>query len=150
VRVGDRPGVFFFSLDAGNPLAVTAARTLFKLPYFQAAMTAEHLDGWVSYRSTRAKAEFVAKYRPAGPRSAPVPGTLEHFLTERYCLYTFDDSFHLYRLDIHHLPWPLQPAEALITTNTMADAAGIRLPSMAPLLHFSQRQDMVAFPLQRV
>ena len=73
------------------------------------------------------------------------PGSLDYFLTERYCLYTVNDAFELRRLEIHHPPWPLQAAEATIEVNTMADAAGIRLPSMAPLLHFAKRQDMVAW-----
>jgi uncharacterized protein len=152
VTIDGKPGIYFFSLDAGNPLAVGTARTLFHLPYFTARMSREEAEGWIAYESRRVSteqpAELVCRYRPAGPAHPPVPGTLEHFLTERYCLYTFDSSFHLYRLEIHHRPWPLQPAELQITSNTMAEAAGIRLPSMGPLLHFSKRQDMVAFPLE--
>jgi hypothetical protein len=91
-------------------------------------------------------ADLAARYRPTGPVFAAQPGSLEYFLTERYCLYTVDESFHLHRLEIHHPPWPLQAAEAVIEVNSMADAAGIRLPSMAPLLHFAKRQDMVAWP----
>lgn len=74
-------------------------------------------------------------------------GSLEHFLTERYCLYTFDKAWHFYRLQIHHPPWPLQAAEAEIRVNTMADACGIPRPLMSPTLHFAKRQDMVAWPL---
>jgi uncharacterized protein len=153
VRVKGRPGIWFFSLDAANPVAVGIARTLVHLPYFTASMSVEHHEGWVTYRSQRtsakgAAAEFAARYHPVGPVSPPVEGTLEHFLTERYCLFTVDQAFHSYSLDIHHPPWPLQTAEAEITANTMADAVGIRLPSMAPLLHFSKRQDMVAWPLR--
>lgn len=152
VRVGDKPGIFFFSLDAGNPVAVMVARTLFNLPYFSAVIDVQHRDGYVHYDSRRPDpcAQFTARYRPVGPVQEPRPGTLEHFLTERYCLYTIDPSFHLQRLEIHHLPWQLQPADADIQVNTMADAAGVRLPSMAPLLHFSRRQDMVAWPLTAV
>jgi uncharacterized protein YqjF (DUF2071 family) len=94
-------------------------------------------------------ARFKARYRPEGPRFEPSPGTLDHFLTERYCLYTFDESFRLYRLDIHHRPWSLQRASVEMSENTMAEASGIRLPAVKPLLHFSKRQDMVAFPLLR-
>jgi uncharacterized protein len=148
-----RPGVYFFSLDAANPLAVTLARTMFHLPYFNAEMHVDVEGAWVKYRSRRlddgTAATFEGKYRPIGPVQAPVPGTLEYFLTERYCLYTVDESFHVRRLDIHHLPWPLQTAEAVFQTNTMADASGIRLPSMAPVLHFSKRQDMVAWGLEK-
>ena len=144
-----RPGVYFFSLDAANPLAVMVARTMFNLPYFHASIEIHARDAGVSYHSRRTgdepSAVLRAKYRPIGLPQAPTPGTLEHFLTERYCLYTVDESFHVRRLDIHHRPWPLQPAEATFQTNTMAEAAGIRLPSMAPVLHFAKRQDTVAW-----
>ena len=153
VTLHGKPGIYFFSLDAGNSLAVAAARTLFHLPYFSATMRVEQGNGEVSFHSQRdtrmqGVAEFAATYRPIGPVQPPKPGTLEYFLTERYCLYTVDSSFHAKRLDIHHWPWPLQAAEARITVNTMAEAAGIRLPSTAPLLHFAKRQDMVAWPLR--
>ena len=152
VRVGDKPGIFFFSLDASNPVAVMVASTMFHLPYYSAQIDVEHRDGYINYKCRRAEpaAEFTGRYRPMGPVQEPVPGTLDYFLTERYCLYTLDSSFHLQRLEIHHPPWQLQPAEADIQVNTMADAVGIRLPSMAPVLHFSRRQDMVAWPLTRV
>jgi uncharacterized protein YqjF (DUF2071 family) len=110
---------------------------------------------YIQYSSRRiaseyGDADFKARYRPVGPVHAPQPGSFEYFLTERYCLYTVDERFHLQRLEIHHLPWPLQLAEATIEVNTMAEVAGIRLPSMAPLLHFARRQDIVAWPLTAV
>jgi uncharacterized protein len=153
VTLHGKPGVYFFSLDAGNSMAVAAARRFFHLPYFSATMRVAEAEGEISFLSTRdtrmeGVAEFAATYRPIGPVQTPRPGTLEHFLTERYCLCTVNDSFHARRLDIHHSPWPLQIAEGRITVNTMADAAGIRLPSTAPLLHFSKRQDMVAWPMR--
>jgi uncharacterized protein YqjF (DUF2071 family) len=154
VRVGGDPGVYFFSLDAANPVAVGVARTMFNLPYFSANMRVENRDGWIDYESRRSSAptpaDFVARYRPIADARPPVKGTLEHFLTERYCLFTVDSSFHACRVDIHHPPWTLQLAEAEITVNTMADASGIRLPAVAPLLHFSKRQDMVGWMLHRL
>jgi uncharacterized protein YqjF (DUF2071 family) len=155
VRVGGVPGVYFFSLDAANPVAVTAARTMFHLPYFSAEMTVDERDGWIEYTSSRktdsgSAAQLAARYRPrTAPRSAKA-GTLEYFLTERYCLFTVDSSLRACRVDIHHPPWPLQEAEAHISINTMADESGIQLPSVAPLLHFSKRQDMVGWMLRRV
>ena len=152
VRVGDKPGVFFFSLDAGNPLAVGAARSMFHLPYFTASMNVEDRNGSVQYRSRRkdeAPAEFVGSYRPTGATFQAQPGSLDYFLTERYCLYTVNDKFELLIVEIHHPPWPLQQAEAEFSKNTMADAAGIRLPSIAPVLHFAKRQDMVVWPIRR-
>jgi uncharacterized protein YqjF (DUF2071 family) len=77
------------------------------------------------------------------------PGSLEEFLAERYCLYTVDARERLYRAEIHHAPWPLQPAEAAIELNTMAPA-DLALPAEAPLLHFARVQDVVVWPLERV
>jgi uncharacterized protein YqjF (DUF2071 family) len=148
VRVGDKPGVFFFSLDAGNSVAVGAARTLLNLPYFTARMAVTLDGGEVRYESRREgdpAADFQAAYRRRGNPRPPQPGTLEYFLTERYCLYAVNHRGLPYRLDIHHPPWPLEPATAEIAVNTMAEAAGLRLPSLAPLLHFSKRQDMVCW-----
>lgn len=155
VRVNGRPGVYFFSLDATNPVAVGVARTLVHLPYFTAEMKIEpDADGWIRYRSRRtsrkgAPAELEARYRPTGPPAPPHQGTLEYFLTERYRLFTTDGSSRAFSLDIHHPPWPLQTADAVFVRNTMANAAGIRLPGIPPLLHFSKRQDMVAWGLSR-
>jgi hypothetical protein len=148
VRVGDKPGVYFFSLDAGNALACAAARALFNLPYFAASMRTDQHGDDIRYDSRRkgtGRAELAATYRPVGPVAEPRRGSLDYFLTERYCLYNVDRRGRAYRLDIHHPPWPLQPAAAEWTRNSMALAAGIVLPDTAPLLHFSKRQDMVAW-----
>lgn len=156
VRAGAKPGVYFFSLDAGNPLAVRAARLLFHLPYYTADMHVDIAGNKVVYRSRRqvdgsaASAVFVAEYQPVATGLWPGPGTLEAFLTERYCLYAVDSGFTLHRLEIHHPPWTLQPAEASISENTLPEASGLRLPAVAPLLHFAKRQDMVAWPMHRV
>jgi uncharacterized protein len=154
VRVDDRPGVYFFSLDATNPLAVIAARALFRLPYYTAAMTLQPQGDAIRYTSRRTsrrapRAELVATYRPTGPASPPRHGSLEYFLTERYCLYTVDRNGRALRVDIHHPPWPLQPAQAEFTVNTMAAATNIPVSAEPPLLHFSKRQDMVAWWIGR-
>jgi uncharacterized protein YqjF (DUF2071 family) len=152
VRVGDRPGVFFFSLDAGRALAVLAARWALNLPYHHASMRVRVHDGAVEYRSVRrgrAAAALQARYHATGPVRAAAPGTLEYFLTERYCLFHLDRGQRPYRLDIHHPPWPLQPAGAELVRNTMASSCGLTLPGGPPLLHFARRQDMVAWPPTR-
>jgi uncharacterized protein YqjF (DUF2071 family) len=149
VRVGDKAGVFFFSLDAANPVAVGAARTLLNLPYFTARMTVTAEGGGIRYDSRREggpPAEFQAAYRGLGDPRPPQPGTLEYFLTERYCLYAVNHRGLPYRLEIHHPRWPLEAAAAEISVNTMTDAAGLGLPPAAPLLHFARRQDMVCWP----
>lgn len=148
VRVAGRPGVYFFSLDAGNPLAVRAARMVLNLPYYSASMVVTRRGDAVEYRSQRegdADTAFHAIYGPAGAASPPAEGSLEYFLTERYCLYHLDHRGRPYRLEIHHPPWPLQPAHVHWLQNTMARASGLSLPHEAPLLHFVSRQDMVAW-----
>jgi len=144
-RDGKR-GVFFFSLDAARTLAVLAARVMVSLPYHPAAMRVARDGSAFRYRSRRwgGAAEFEATYEPTGPPAVPARGTLEFFLTERYCLYHLDLLGRPSRLEIHHAPWQLQPARAEIARNTMADAVGVRLEG-PPLLHFAQRQDAVAW-----
>ena len=140
------PGVYFFSLDANSSIAVAGASTVFHLPYYLAESSVEE-DGQFRFTSTRTSgaARLEVAYAPSGPSFEPSPGTLEYFLTERYCLYTQDSAATAYRVEIDHEPWQLQPADASIKVNTMAEAAGIRVPSMAPLLHFARRQDVVTW-----
>lgn len=147
VRVKDRPGIYFFTLEAGSDLAVAAARTLYRLPYHAAVMEAREEGGWIHYRSERkgGGATFQGKYRPAGDVVEPESGTLEHFLTERYALYATLRDGGLLRGDIHHRPWPLQPAEAEIALNTVPAAHGIEPPDTAPLLHYAARQDTLVW-----
>ena len=146
-----KPGVYFFSLDAANLPAVWAARALYHLPYFHAAMRCEELDGAIHYRSRRhhAAAELTAWYSPIGDVRIRDKASIERWLTERYCLYALHGGC-VYRGEIHHLPWPLQDARADFTVNTMAQAAGIMLPEIAPLLHFSRRLEVLIWPLRRV
>ena len=155
-----RPGVYFFSLEAANPLAVAIARGWFKLPYYNATMSLRADGQGIHYRSQRTHrgapaAEFVGSYRPTGPVYHAQPGTLEHWLTERYSLYTVSPkgavpNGRAYIGEIHHQPWPLQPAEAEIQRNSMAVASALDLPNVAPLLHFARRLDVVIWPLRVV
>jgi uncharacterized protein len=148
VTAGGKSGIWFFSLDAESDLAVAAAWRAYKLPYVRAEMRAEWRDGRLEYESRRRRGERAAlrvAYRPIGDVVDADPSSLAHFLTERYCLYA-QDAGRLKRAEIHHEPWPLQPAEAEIEENTMPPS-GIELIDEAPLLHFSARQDVVIWPL---
>jgi uncharacterized protein YqjF (DUF2071 family) len=147
VSVGGKPGVYFFSLDAARAVAVAAARTLLNLPYFVADMRVERRGATIVYSSERKRgdARFAASYGPAGSAGYARRGTLDHFLTERYCLYTVDRAGDVLRLNIHHPPWALQPAAAAFDVNTMTAPIGIAVPSATPLLHYCRRQDMVAW-----
>jgi uncharacterized protein len=153
VTAGGKPGIWFFSLDASSELAVQAARHGYKLPYFRADMRAEWREGYLSFESRRrdprgASAAFRGSYRPTGDVLDADPRSLAHFLTERYCLYTTDGDA-LKRGEIHHPPWPLQPAEATIAENTMPPQ-GISFLDDDPILHFSERQDVVIWALEDV
>jgi uncharacterized protein YqjF (DUF2071 family) len=154
VTEGGKPGVWFLSLDAGNPVAVWLARWTFHLPYYRARMSCIADDGGVTYKSLRTHrgahpASFVGRYEPAGDVYRSRRGTLEYWLTERYCLYTVARGI-LYRGEIHHAPWPLQAASVEIEANTMAEATGLRLPRDPPHTHFARELDVVAWMLERV
>jgi uncharacterized protein len=148
VRVNGRPGVYFFSLDAARWPAVAVARTLLNLPYYTADMrTKRHGDGvhYESARRSRQPAQFNARYEPVGAPFAASVNSIDYFLTERYCLYHHTRQGDPYRLDIHHRPWSLQVARATITVNTMAAASHLALNGAPALLHFSRRQDVIAW-----
>jgi uncharacterized protein len=151
VTVGGKPGIWFFSLDAESRGAVEVARRWYRLPYYEARMQAERRGELVDYSSVRDRAErpyvFEGRYRPTGPVQPARKGSLEHFLAERYCLYAAHRG-KLHRAEIHHPPWPLQPAEAELELNTMAPD-GVELGD-DPLLHYSERQDVVIWPLRPI
>jgi len=153
VSAGGRAGIFFLSLDAGNLVAVAAARRWFYLRYYHARMSVVGDGDRVRYRSRRVHrrappAAFAGSYRPAGATFRARAATLDHWLIERYCLYAQSPAGRLYRAEIHHAPWPLQSAEAEIERNTMTLPHGATLPPTAPLLHFARRMDVVVWPLR--
>lgn len=149
VNYGGKPGVFFFSLDAGSRLASWTARMTYRLPYFHAKMKVAEQNGWTEYDSVRdAGAQFRGRYRPIAPAQLRLRGSLEHWFSERYCLYTIIRN-SVYRSEVHHQQWPLQNAEAEIETNKMTGAAGINLPKIQPLLHFSRQLQVLIWPLKR-
>lgn len=143
VRVNGRGGIHFFSLDADSSAAVLGARAVFRLPYRKADMDVTEQGGRIQFRSSREEnsAAFRAAYRPVDHAFEARPGTLEHFLTERYALFTVLRDGSVLRADIHHRPWPLQPAEGEVEAGALAAAEGVPLPEGEPLLHFSRRQN---------
>jgi uncharacterized protein len=155
VTTGGKPGVWFFSLDAANPIAVRLARWLLHLPYYDARMASACSAGQVHYTSHRTHrgappGAFQGQFRQIGPVFHSSPGTLEHWLTERYCLYTSDRHGGVWRGDIHHARWALQPAAAEVQVNTMTQQIGLTPPDIPPLLHFARRLDVVGWTLERV
>jgi len=145
-----KPGVWFFSLDAASRAAVITARAWFHLPYFLAKMKLVSMESYLLYTSDRVASgspgiQLQTAYRPTRESYIAQPGSLEHWLTERYCLYAADSSGRIYRGEIHHAPWQLQHAEASFQMNTMTARLGIALPAIPPLLHFARFQDVRAW-----
>jgi uncharacterized protein len=142
-----KPGIWFLSLDASSELVVEIARRAYQLPFHRAEITAEWREDWLSFESRRReprRGAFRARYRPFGDPSEPGSRSLAHFLTERYRVYT-TDSGRLRQAEIHHAPWQLQPAEAVIEHNTVSPA-GVELFGEEPVLHFSAQRDILIWP----
>jgi uncharacterized protein len=119
---------------------------LYRLPYFQAEISLRRRGDEIQYDCSRDDGKaFSAAYRPDGDVFNAATGSLEHFLTERYCLYAVHEA-RLYRAEIHHRPWPLQPARARVDLNTMPP---VRVADGDPLVHCSARQDVVIWPLEQ-
>lgn len=150
---GVDPGVWFFSLDASNPVVVAAARALFRLPYHHARMEMDVDAGGVDFRSERASLEsaiFAARYEPLGRAEAPAVGSLEYFLAERYLLYTSADR-RLWQAQVHHEPYPLQEARAEVMVEGLVAAAGIERPEgQPPRAHFAREVNVEIFALRDV
>jgi uncharacterized protein YqjF (DUF2071 family) len=172
------PGVWFFSLDAANSLAVWGARTFYSLPYFNATMSLNQKENVIDYSSVRSdgrtysqffaadaagfRADFDSSQFPKPPPARleaswkigePLPrsrpGEIEFFLTERYCLYSYR-SGQLYRSHIFHDPWPLRVAAVHSCKSTMIESLGIAQPEGEPLLHYAESIAVDIWPLQRV
>ena len=149
---GTEPGVWFFSLDAASRVAVSAARAIYTLAYRHAAMAAEVEGSTVRFRSRRVApgprpATCAIDYTPRGEITRAEPGTLEHFLVERYVLYA-EDGGRLHRARVHHAPYPVQRADVPRLEEDLLLAAGIARPKREPLVHYASGVVVDVFPLR--
>ncbi|PSQ11393.1 hypothetical protein BRC93_05660 [Halobacteriales archaeon QS_5_70_15] len=151
-----RRGVYFFNLDADDPLGVAVARSLFRLPYYRAETEVERSGDRVRFRSRRthggaSPARFEASYGPVegAVAATPEPGSLEAFLVEHYRFYTTDDRGRVYHGDIDHGPWSLRPAWAEFEENTLFEASGFERPTGEPTLHVADRVEVTAGRVRR-
>jgi uncharacterized protein YqjF (DUF2071 family) len=150
VRRHDRPGVWFFSLDAGSRIAVEGARRFFHVPYLWAAMSIARDRDVIEYRSVRRDrrappASLDLRYRPIGPVRTAEPGSIDAWLTDRLRAYSIDGAGRILRTEIRHPPWPLQPAEAELRVESLAAALRIELPTVPSRLAYSSRLDVRAW-----
>jgi uncharacterized protein YqjF (DUF2071 family) len=148
VTLDDRPGIWLCSVDASSRVLAEAAKRAHRLPAYAADITTSTDTGpsaGGSYELDRGGLVFSVGFRPRGDAFAPEPGTLEHFLTERYCIYTADGG-RLYRTQIHHPRWCLRHAEAAIGRNTISPVAVEQEPRA---LH-ADSQDLLVWPLEEL
>lgn len=155
VKTGAKPGVWFFSLDAGQKLAVRTARRFFYLPYFDARFQIENAGEEIRYACQRThrnqpKSEFIATYRPTGEPYFAKYGSLEEWLTGRYCLYARDSMNNVYRGEVNHRPWPLQQATAEVHLNTLGDWLNLKMNGQPDILHFAKSLAVHAWPISLV
>ena len=153
---GREPGVWFFSLDASSAIAVAAARAAYKLPYFDADIDLDVHAGAlpaIDFRSRRTDsrgprpADAHVRYQPIeGPVTPAAPGTLEHFLVERYILYSEDDRRDLHRARVHHQPYPVQRAEVSALQETLIWAAGIKRSEHPAYAHYASEVNVKVYP----
>jgi uncharacterized protein YqjF (DUF2071 family) len=154
---GDKPGVWFYSLDASSALAVTGARTFFHLPYYRADMRIDRDDASnaIDYESRRTHGgapdgQFDATYRPTGPASVADPGSFDEWLVRRYCLYSSDDSGRVYRAGVHHRPWQLREVEADIRVNTLDTGYDFEMNGEPAAAHYADRLDVLGWWPERI
>jgi len=151
----NKPGVWFHSLDATNPLAVRTARWTYNLRYMDAKIDFRDDGDWIHYASQRVhrdepSADLECRYRPVGDAITTEAGSLEHWLTARYCLCAASRKGRIFRGEVDHPPWEIREGEADITQNTMTDSIDVQLPDAKPLVHFARRTDVRAWSLDPV
>jgi uncharacterized protein YqjF (DUF2071 family) len=147
---GEDPAVWFFSLDAASAVAAVLARASLRLPYCYARISRGEASGRLTYEVARvlpaAPAGLSASWAIAGEAAPAQPGTLEHFLAERYLLFSRAFGQKLFRLQVHHAPWPLQRVEGLEVAQTLSTADGLPPLRGSPLSHYSDGVDVDFFP----
>ena len=150
------PGVWFYSLDANQRLAVEIARRFFHLPYEHAQMKSSRSpEGRIRYESLRTGerangASCLFEYTPGVELPQPAPGSLEFFLVERYRLYSRAPD-GLRRGAVFHPPYPLCRAEVTAWDEQLLALDGFA-PTGRPTDHviLSRGVDVTIFPLESI
>jgi hypothetical protein len=147
---GQDPGVYFLSLDAASRIAVATARTIWGLPYFFSEMRLSRQDDTIDYELTRRspdKPRFAARYSLGELIGPSEPGTLEHFLVERYFLH-LEKGGRIWSGQVHHPPYPVQRARVIECDDELIRAAGLPAADGAPaLVHYASGVDVEVFDL---
>ncbi|MEO6755491.1 MAG: DUF2071 domain-containing protein [Chthoniobacteraceae bacterium] len=145
-----QPGVWFYSLDCNQPLAVAIARRFFHLPYFHARMSATRRDGASQYQCQRrgeTGEPWRYEWRPSAHAAPAEPGTLEFFLIERHVLFSADHTGRLYEGRVHHAPYRIHMPLVSEVSAGPARLAGFDLKGAPVSLLGAQSVDVSIFPL---
>ncbi|HEV7902526.1 MAG TPA: DUF2071 domain-containing protein [Pyrinomonadaceae bacterium] len=146
------PGVWFFSLNTNSAMTVFGARTFYFLPYFNARIGLQQQGDTIHYDLERTDAARPAGFKASWEigRELPEsePGTLEFFLTERYCLYSASGE-SIYRARIHHAPWPLRQATLLSHSSDIVESDYLPKPKGKPLVHYAEALAVDVWPPEK-
>ncbi len=149
-----RPGVWFFSLDCNQWLAVKIARMLFNLPYQHARMSVANDGVNLTYQSQRRVDADVQKFvYPSVVESGCESrvGSLEFFLLERYRLFSADKKGNLYQGLVNHTPYEYRDVLVESDTSRLISLAGFEIADEAPVSSIiAKHVDVSIFPLQRI
>lgn len=145
---GRDPGVYFFSLDASSRLAVEVARRQAGLPYYFARMRMRRHQGQIEVAHQRLGGQqprFQARYHPGEWLGPSPPGTLEHFLLERYLLHV-ERQGSLWTMQVHHTPYPAQRATVSALREELVASVGLPpVNGLPPIAHFAAGVDVEIF-----
>jgi hypothetical protein len=165
VTMDGKPGLYYFSVDAANLTAVWCARIFFRMQYWHSKIQVSGAtiqaraatEPTIHFRASRlhgpvaanGPAKLDVSYAPEGEAERARRGSLDEFLTERYCVYSWDRG-KFYRIEAHHQPWALQRVGVEFRANSIADPLGLALPMKPDLCHFSRSLKMLAWAPERI
>lgn len=151
VKHNGKSGIYFFSLDTSSTLSLLGARAVY-LPYFRAKMKID-FNGTFYFSSKRifkfkTPAVLKVKYKPVGNSYLSKSGSLEEWLVERYCLFQEAKKGKYIEIEIHHLPWELQNAEAEVLTNSLTEPFRFSIPDQQPLVQYAKITKVLIYPVK--
>ncbi|MBS4188956.1 DUF2071 domain-containing protein [Bacillus sp. FJAT-49705] len=154
VQYNGKPGVYFLSLDVSDWASYTLAKRWFHLPYHSANISIKQKDLSFHFESIRKKSKIYpilckGTFSPLPEVYFPKEGTLDHWLTERYCLFSTNNKGRIFCGEIHHRPWPLQKANSEIYKNNLFSPFKIDLSGVQPISHFSKGVDSLIWNIRK-
>lgn len=155
VKYDGKPGIYFLSIDVMNWASLKIAKNWYHLPYHSSQIFFQKEEQKFHCHSIRKGNEntpisFKGKYAPVSEVYFPKEGTLDHWLIERYCLYSSNNGINIYCGDIHHRPWPLQKAKIELVKNTLFTPFHFDLFEEKPIAHFSIGVDSLIWNIKKI